>query len=552
MSDSLKNTVLRFAIVFVMIALLFIVVFVRIVAIQTVQRDRWESLVDKRESNYKTIKAIRGNIFDCEGRLLASSVPQYSIYMDTRVEALHMNKGELFWSHVDSIAEGLSKIVKDQTKEDYRDQIVKAYRDNKNIRLSNERISYTQLKEIKQLPLIRRGVYKSGFHAEDLNLRVKPFKSLSSRAIGNIYLASGEAKSGLELRFDSYLRGEDGMSVRDKVAGSWQNVPIREAVNGCDLYTTFDANLMDICETALRKRLEYTKADWGCVVMMDVQTGEIKAMSNLDRRADGNYSEVANHAVIRMEPGSTFKTISLMAVLDDGKIDMTDSIEVEKDGWVYYGAKHTDAHPNDTVYSIRQALAVSSNIAVAKIVTIGYDGRAKKFVNKLQILMFYNGIANDGKMIAPLIVREIRKGGKTVEKFESSVIKSSMCDSETLKGIRECLHDVVWDNELGTASINPWGTRKAQSPLVAIAGKTGTAQILEQGYSNRRHRMSFVGYFPEENPQYSCICVIHGPQWPYDAGLDCGTVVRQIAEKTMAYAGEYVIKNGELVMVVKD
>ncbi len=596
MSDSLKNTVLRFAIVFVMIALLFIVVFVRIVAIQTVQRDRWESLVDKRESNYKTIKAIRGNIFDCEGRLLASSVPQYSIYMDTRVEALHMNKGELFWSHVDSIAEGLSKIVKDQTKEDYRDQIVKAYRDNKNIRLSNERISYTQLKEIKQLPLIRRGVYKSGFHAEDLNLRVKPFKSLSSRAIGNIYLASGEAKSGLELRFDSYLRGEDGMSVRDKVAGSWQNVPIREAVNGCDLYTTFDANLMDICETALRKRLEYTKADWGCVVMMDVQTGEIKAMSNLDRRADGNYSEVANHAVIRMEPGSTFKTISLMAVLDDGKIDMTDSIEVEKDGWVYYGAKHTDAHPNDTVYSIRQALAVSSNIALAKIVTKGYDGSAKKFVKKLrnmglcdsidytipgakqalinipndtvtiskmaygysielsplQILMFYNGIANDGKMIAPLIVREIRKGGKTVEKFESSVIKSSMCDSETLKGIRECLHDVVWDNELGTASINPWGTRKAQSPLVAIAGKTGTAQILEQGYSNRRHRMSFVGYFPEENPQYSCICVIHGPQWPYDAGLDCGTVVRQIAEKTMAYAGEYVIKNGELVMVVKD
>ena len=594
MSDNLKNTILRFAIVFAVIAMLFVVVFVRILTIQTVQRDRWESLVDKRESNYKTIRAIRGNIFDCSGRLLASSVPQYSIYMDTRVEALHLNGGELFWSHVDSIAEGVSRIVGDQTRNEYRAKIVKAYRERRNIRLSSEKISYTQLKEIKKLPLIRRGVYKSGFREEDLNLRVKPFKTLSSRAIGNIYLASGEAKSGLELRYDSYLRGEDGMSVRQKIAGGWQNVPIREAKNGCDIYTTFDANLMDICETALRKRLEHTRADWGCVILMDVHTGEIKAMSNLDRGSDEQYYEIANHAVIRMEPGSTFKTVSLMAALDDGKIDMDDSLRVYKEGWSYHGSKHTDAHPADTVYSIRQAMAVSSNIALAKIVTEGYDGSAKKFVKKLknmglcdsvdytipgakqalinvpndtvtiskmaygysvelsplQMLMFYNGIANDGKMITPLMVKEIRKNGKVVEEFESSVVKSSMCSASTLKGIRECLHDVVWNDTLGTASINPWGTRKAQSDLVAIAGKTGTAQILEKGYSNRRHRMSFVGYFPEDNPQYTCICVIHGPQWPYDAGMDCGSVVRQIAEKTMAYAGEYVIEDGRLVMVV--
>lgn len=596
MSENLRNTILRFAIVFVVIALLFVLVFVRIIAIQTVQRDRWESLVDKRESNYRTIRAIRGNIFDCDGRLLASSVPQYSIHMDTRVEALHLDGGELFWSHVDSIAEGLSRIVGDQTKEEYRSRMVNAYREGRNIRLSGERISYTQLKEIKALPLIRRGVYKSGFSAEDLNLRVKPFNSLSSRAIGNIYLASGEAKSGLELRYDSYLRGEDGMSVRQKIAGGWQNVPIKEAENGCDVYTTFDANLMDICETALRKRLDYTRADWGCVILMDVHTGEIKAMSNLDRGSDDYYYEVANHAVIRMEPGSTFKTVSLMAALDDGKISMEDSIEVERKGWWYHGAKHTDAHPNDTIYSIRQALAVSSNIALAKIVTEGYGGSAKKFVKKLknmglcdsvdytipgakqalihvpndtvtiskmaygysvelsplQMLMFYNGIANGGKMVSPLIVKEIRRNGKVVEEFESSVVNGSLCDSETLENIRLCLHDVVWDNDLGTASVSPWGVRKAQSELVSIAGKTGTAQVLEGGYKNTRHRMSFVGYFPEDDPQYSCICVIHGPKWPYDAGLDCGTVVRQIAEKTMAYAGEYVIKNGELVLVVKE
>ena len=594
MSENLKNTVLRFAIVFAVITLLFVVVFVRIVVLQTAQRDKWEGVVN-REDNYKPIKAIRGSIYDCEGRLLASSVPQYRIFMDTRVEALHMDKGDLFWDHVDSIANGLSRIVGDQTKEAYRKRMVDAYRRGKIVRLTNERISYTQLKEIKRLPLVCRGLYKSGFYAEDLNLRVKPFNSLGSRAIGNIYAASGEAKSGLEMRFDSYLRGEDGMSVRQKIAGGWQNVPIREAVNGCDVYTTFDANLMDICETALRERLELRDAEWGCVVLMDVQTGEIKAMSNLDRAKDGSgYYEMANHAVVRMEPGSTFKTISLMAALDDGKVKMKDTIRVEHDGWWYHGAKHMDAHPSDTVYTIRQAMAVSSNIALAKIVTDGYNGSAKKFVKKLrnmglcdsvdftipganqalinvpndtvtiskmaygysvelsplQILMFYNGIANDGKMISPLFVKEIRKDGKAIEEFESTVIKGSMCDDSTLEGVRECLHDVVWDNELGTASVNPWGTRKAQSNLVTIAGKTGTAQVLERGYHNTRHRMSFVGYFPEEHPQYSCICVIHAPKWPYDSGLDCGGVVRQVAEKTMAYAGEYVYKKKEKVLIV--
>lgn len=594
MSENLKNTVLRFAIVFAVITLLFVVVFVRIIVLQTAQRDKWEGVVN-REDNYKPIKAIRGSIYDCEGRLLASSVPQYRIFMDTRVEALHMDKGDLFWDHVDSIANGLSRIVGDQTKEEYRKRMVDAYRRGKIVRLTNERISYTQLKEIKRLPLVCRGLYKSGFYAEDLNLRVKPFNSLGSRAIGNIYAASGEAKSGLEMRFDSYLRGEDGMSVRQKIAGGWQNVPIREAVNGCDVYTTFDANLMDICETALRERLELRDAEWGCVVLMDVQTGEIKAMSNLDRAKDGSgYYEMANHAVVRMEPGSTFKTISLMAALDDGKVKMKDTIRVEHDGWWYHGAKHMDAHPSDTVYTIRQAMAVSSNIALAKIVTDGYNGSAKKFVKKLrnmglcdsvdftipganqalinvpndtvtiskmaygysvelsplQILMFYNGIANDGKMISPLFVKEICKDGKTIEEFESTVIKGSMCDDSTLEGVRECLHDVVWDNELGTASVNPWGTRKAQSNLVTIAGKTGTAQVLERGYHNTRHRISFVGYFPEEHPQYSCICVIHAPKWPYDSGLDCGGVVRQVAEKTMAYAGEYVYKKKEKVLIV--
>ena len=602
MSENVKHTVLRFAIVFGVILLFFGVVFARIISLQTVHRSELEAMVADRDSVYKTIKAVRGNIFDCEGRLLASSVPQYSIYMDTRVEALHMNKGKLFYEYVDSIAYGLSRIVGDQTPEEYRNKIVKAYRgktrSERDIRLTTKRISYTQLKEIKQLPLIRRGVYKSGFYAVDLNLRVKPFNSLGSRTIGGIYAESGKGNAGLEKRFDDYLQGEDGLAIRERMANQWQYIPIREEKHGCDVYTTLDANLMDICESNLRARLEHTQADWGCVVLMEVATGEIKAMCNLDRGSDHQYYEIANHAVIRMEPGSTFKTIAMMAALDDGKFNIDDTLRVWKDGWNYHGATHRDAHPADTVYTLRQALAVSSNIALARMITDGYNGSAKKFVNKLkrmglcdsidyiipgahqprinipkdtvtisrmaygysvelsplQVLTFYNGIANDGRMISPVLVTEVKDGKTTIESFETQTIKSNLCSKQTLEDIRASLLDVVWDNDLGTAAMNKWRQRKAQSDLVKIAGKTGTAQVMENGkYFNNKHRMSFVGYFPADAPRYSCICVIHAPRnkGAYDSGLDCGSVVRKIAEKTMVYTSEYRIEDKQLVMMAK-
>ncbi len=603
MSENVKHTVLRFAIVFGVILLLFGIVFARIISLQTVHRSELEAMVADRDSVYRPIKAVRGNIFDCEGRLLASSVPQYSIHMDTRVEALHMNQGKLFYEYVDSIAYGLSRIVGDQTPEEYRAIIVKAYRGKtrreRNIRLTPKRISYTQLKEIKQLPLIRRGVYKSGFYAVDLNLRVKPFNSLGSRTIGGIYAESGKGNAGLEKRFDDYLQGEDGLAIRERMANQWQYIPIREEKHGCDVYTTLDANLMDICESNLRARLEHTQADWGCVILMEVATGEIKAMCNLDRGSDLQYYEIANHAVVRMEPGSTFKTIAMMAALDDGKFNIDDTLRVWKDGWYYHGATHRDAHPADTVYTMRQALAVSSNIALARMITDGYNGSAKKFVNKLkrmglcdsidyiipgahqprinipkdtvtisrmaygysvelsplQILTFYNGIANGGRMISPILVTEVKDGKTTIESFETQTIRSSLCSKNTLENIRASLLDVVWDNDLGTAAMNKWRQRKAQSDLVKIAGKTGTAQVMENGkYFNNKHRMSFVGYFPADAPRYSCICVIHAPRnkGAYDSGLDCGSVVRKIAEKTMVYTSEYRIEDKQLVMKAKE
>lgn len=604
MSDKQKNMVTRFAVIFGLIAFGFLCVLAKIIVIQTFERDKWMKIAEQQEKANLVIEPHRGNILDANGNLLAGSLPQYYIHMDTRVEALHQKGGQLFYEYVDSIAEGLSSIIGDESPAVYRQRMIRAFNGKRYkdccIRLSRTRVNYIQKKQIEKLPLIKRGLYKSGVYFEEQNRRTKPYGSLASRTIGNIYGQEERGNSGLEKRFETYLHGKEGVSTRQRVAGRWQNVPVKEAENGCDVITTLDANLLDICETALRARLDRTQADWGCCILMETHSGEVKAVCNLDRTAEGNYYEAANHAVTRVEPGSTFKTIALMAAMDDGKVNLYDTISVTRKPWIYQGLKHTDAHPNDTVYTVRSALAISSNIALAKIITESYEKKASKFVKKLdemgitdsvyceipgasnplirvpkdaatlakmsygysvelspmQIIMFYNGIANDGKMIRPFLVKEIQKNGHTIERFETSTVKANLCKRSTLEDIKLALHDVVWDDSLaGTASVVK-GTRirKAQSSLVHIAGKTGTAQISENGrYYSNRHRMTFVGYFPEEDPQYTCLCMIHHPRnaGGYDAGLDCGIVVRQIAEKTMATTGYTIYKKGDKKFVKK-
>lgn len=606
MSDNQRNTILRFAAIFLLITAGFVAVIVKIVVIQTKERDQWLNIATQQVKTDQPIAATRGNILDCEGRLLASSMPQYYVKMDTRVEALHLGGDTLFYKYVDSIADGMSRIVGDRSNEEYKRIMVNAFKSkNKKERvihkLSKRRITYTEMKEIKQLPLVRRGVYKSGIEFENQHRRVKPFGSLASRTIGSIYGEGGYGNAGLEKGFDKELAGKDGVSTRQRIGGRWENVTVEEEEDGLDVVTTLNTDLQDIVETTLRERLQATSADWGCCILMETKNGHIKAISNLDRNPDGSYSETMNHAVTRVEPGSTFKTIALMAALDDGKIGLYDTIKVHREGWMYLGkSKHTDSHPKDTMYTVRSALAISSNIALAKIITKAYDGNAEPFVRKLekmnlrdsfyseipgadgpriqipndavtiskmaygysvelspmQILAFYNGIANNGKMVRPMLVSALQQDGMTVKEFKTETIKAQMCKKSTLSDIRECLHDVVWDNNLGTASVRKWAGKivayKAQSELVHIAGKTGTAQLFipGRGYSGRNHRMTFVGYFPEEAPQYTCICMIENPKnYPlYDAGYDCGNVVRAIAEKTIAYSDCYGIDDGNLVL----
>ena len=592
MSDNQQNMILRFAVVFLLIFAGFIAVMVKIVLIQTKERDQWLRIAEGQVKTNQPIQATRGNILDCEGRLLASSMPQYYVYMDTRVEALHVRNGQLFHQEIDTLARDLAAIVGELTPAEYKARITRAYlRGEKRLRVCDHRINYLQRQALEQNRLIRRGKYKSGFMFDDQHRRIKPYGQLASRTIGGIYGEDGVGNAGLEKGFDAQLRGEDGLSSIQRIGGRNESVTEREAVDGKDILTTIDANLQDIVENALYNKLQERNAQWGCCMLMETQTGYIRAIANLDRTAEGNYYEMINHAVQRVEPGSTFKTIALVAALDDGKVKINDTVTVSRHPWQYFSVKHTDAHPMDTLLTVRSALAVSSNIALAKIITRCYEGSAKKFVRKIekmglmdsvyceipgadkvridvprdtvtlskmsygysvelspmQLLMFYNAIANGGKMMRPMLVTAILQNGEVEERFRPETVKSSICGDRTLRDIQGALHDVVWDDHLGTAARKPW-SRKAQSELVHIAGKTGTAQLIVNGrYTSGRHRMTFIGYFPEENPQYTCICMIEDPRpaGTYDAGMDCGSTVRMIAEKTMAYTGCYIYENGE-------
>ncbi|MBR1808414.1 MAG: transpeptidase family protein [Paludibacteraceae bacterium] len=604
MNDNQKKAVIRFAAVFLLIAAGFVAVLVKIAITQTVERDDLMKIAARQKSKDYAIEPNRGNIYDCTGRLLAGSAPSYRIYMDTRVQALHENKGKLFNTYIDSVSTALSEFFADRTAQEYKRYLQQGYNTgNGRLRLYPKQLTYSEMKAVQQMPLFNKGKLKSGLIIESNYQRIKPFGSLASRSIGNIFGNNGKGISGLEMAYDEVLRGKEGEMGTHTVEGYTISQVNREAVDGMDIVTTLDANLQDIVESNLRSTLASLDADWGCCILMETHTGEVKAISNLGKH-DDVYVEDKNYAVTKVEPGSTFKTYALMAALDDGKTSLDDTLSTNNGHWVYTDPKRpiSDAHRYNHPITVKQALAASSNVALAKIVTHAYEKKAEKFVSKLDkmgvrdsipfdipgtnlpyievpkdgetlarmafgyyvelppvySLMFYNAIANNGKMIRPFMVKEIQQNGETVKRFSTSTIASSVCKSSTLRDIRSCLEAVVWDNDYGTASISPWGQKKAQSDIVHIAGKTGTARILENGkYSSRYHRIAFCGYFPMEDPKYTCICVIHKPRNPYDAGMNCGGTVRRIAEKTMAYSGsvhvsnKYVSKDSLLLPPVK-
>lgn len=619
MGEKQTHTVLRFATVFLLVTVGFVTVLVKIVLLQTKEREHWLNYANRRVKNEQPIPPRRGQILDCQGRVLASSIPTYDLYMNPT--DAHKRKGEdtLFLHHVDELAAALSEVLGLPTDsgyypsaDDYKNHLMRQYEQQSvraKINLQNRYITYTERQELEQrCYLLQQTSGRSGLSFEAKERRIKPYHELAGRTIGDIYASSGEGYSGIEAAYEKTLGGIPGVGIRQRVGNRWTTVAIEPAVNGQDIVTTLDADLQDIVEGELLRTMQRTQGDWGCCAIMEVKTGKVRAIANLGRTSSGDYVENDNYAFNRYDPGSTFKTIAMLACLNTGRVSTKDTVSVTSKPW-YYVTKNgrrangiIDTHKMNGIITYHQALVSSSNIGLAKMVTRTFDGNTQDFINAIdrlglrralqwdvwraqnaliempskgdevtiarmsygysvelspmQIMMFYNGLANGGKMLRPNLIERIEQNGTVLRRIEPEVVCEQLCSPEVLHSIHAALHDVVWDDKHGTASCfnhNP----KAQSAYVSIAGKTGTAQLYVKGengkmtYTSTKHRISFVGYFPDDNPAYTCICVVHHPkQVGADSGADCGGTVRRIAEQVIALKGRYILQNGELKLSI--
>lgn len=580
-----KEIVWRVGVVYAFMLILGLVILAKVLYLQIIEGNKWKEKAQSLTLKDITIESNRGDILAHDGRLLASSVPYYEIRMDTRSSGLD---SYTFNHKIDSLALCMSRLFGDKSPSAYRNEIVKARRNGERFHLIKRRVNYIQLKQMKKFPIFRLGANKGGFIPVQTNLRIQPHVSLASRTIGYISQSERGNVVGIEGAFDEQLRGVKGIRLMQKLQGNvWMPVNDGNEVepkDGMDVLTTIDVNIQDVAESALRRQLSKNEAHHGTAILMEVKTGEIRAIANLERNSAGEYKETYNYAIGEStEPGSTFKLASMIAALEDGYVDLDDTINTGKGEVTYYDKKLTDTKEGGYgVLTVKEIFELSSNVGISKIITRNYKGKEAKFINRLyrmnlneklgidikgegkpeikfpgdklwsgvslpmmsigyevrmtplQILSLYNAVANNGRMVRPKLVKSIMYHGNVVETFDTEIINSSICSRSTLKKVRSMLEGVV---ENGTASNLKNNTYK-------IAGKTGTAQIANRklGYTDRSkisYQASFVGYFPADNPRYSCIVVVNSPSRDvYYGNIVAGPVFKEIADKVYATSFE--------------
>lgn len=555
--------------------------------IATVKRDYWMKVASRLKKDSVDVKPIRGNILSCDGRLMASSLPEYKLYMDFMAGG--EKKDSLWTKKVDSICIGLHEIFPEKSAAEFKQHLEQGRKKkSQNWAIWPKRVSYNVYAQVKKLPVFNLPPYKGGFHVQSFNARQRPFGSLAQRTVGDMFGAKDTARCGLELSFDSILRGRMGLISRQKVMNKYLSIVMREPVDGADIVTTIDVNMQDLAERALIRELkkEEVNGDVGVAIVMEVKTGDVKAIVNMSKGADGEYHESKNSAVSDLlEPGSVFKTASIMVALDDGVVDTTYTVDTGNGIWEMYGAKMRDHNWHKGGYQVLtlpQTLERSSNIGISRIIDKYYSKNPEKFVQgidrlglrtdlqlplvgaaaprirmpkknergqyvnwsktalpwmsigyetqipPISTLTFYNAIANNGVMVRPRFVKSVMKDGEVIREFPTEVIKPSICKEKTLREIQTILEHVV-SQGLG---------KKAGSKLFKVAGKTGTAQISKGtgGYKSGRmnYLLSFAGYFPADNPRYSCIVCIQKSGLPASGGGMSGVVFHEIAEGIMA------------------
>ena len=563
----------------------------------------WETVRERMAAEQRDIPAARGNIYSADGQLMVGSMPIYTICADFAVidrkdsvaeRKLRVWRDTTFVKEADSLCIGLSKLFPNRTAADFRKQLEQARINGKRIEAGQKgirrtitlanNVSYIKYREFLKLPYVRYGRMKSGFYGDEIPQRQKPYGNMAKRTLGSLMSTSDSAKNGIELAYDSILRGTNGKYHREKVRSYWMDKTDLEPVDGLDLITTIDVGMQDAAEKAIVKKLKEINGEIGVVVLMEVATGDVKAIVNMTRMPDGRYAEVKNNAITDLwEPGSTFKTASMMVALEDGVIKMDDYIETGNGQWMMHGRNMKDHNWRRGGYgriSIPEVLMYSSNVGVSRIIDDHYRQNPEKYVEGLyregvgvpfelpfpgagkpnvrrpkpdgsnwsktalpwmsigyetQIppiytLTFYNAIANNGRMVKPRFVREIQKEGQTVKEFPVEVIKERICSPHTLKDIRTILEMVV---------NHPKGLgRKAGCKQFKVCGKTGTAQVADEhgSYHNgtARYMVSFCGFYPSEAPKYSCIVCIKKSGLPASGGGQCGPVFSEIAQTVMA------------------
>ncbi len=568
----------RGGLVYIGIGVLAVALLVRILILQYVQHGKWADMSEKYVFKTGELQANRGDILTSDGRLLASSVPYYTIYMDTRSSGMASST----WSNgIAGLSAGLSKYLGERSAAGWRTAITEARRKGDRYFLIHKKVNYETLKRLKELPIFREGQFRGGMVAQAENRRILPNSDLASRTIGYLNLGDGN-EVGVEGAFDADLAGKNGVAMKQRLTGGdWINVEGPNTVDsrdGNDVVTTLDLDLQDVATTALLNQLRRNGADHGCAVLMEVSTGNVKAIANLGLQNDGDYRETYNYAIGEStEPGSTFKLASLMAALEDGVIDTGDMVDTGEGVVKYYNHTIRDTKEHGRI-NVKQVFEESSNVGTAKLIYENYKDHPKDFVNRLyamrlnksldiqlkgegdpiirypgdklwsglslammshgyevqltplQILTFYNAVANDGKMVRPLFVSAIMRNGRVIKSYDPEIIINSIASRSTIRKAKKMMEGVV---ENGTAM-------NLKNTNYKIAGKTGTAQIAKDkgGYRTGQrmsYSASFVGYFPAENPLYSCIVVVNSPSnGVYFGNIVAGTVFKEISDKVYA------------------
>lgn len=573
-----KSIMTRYSLITLVIALIGVAIIVKAAIIMFAERDYWHAVADRFKKENVIVKPNRGNIISSDGKLMASSLPEYHIYMDFLAGG--QKKDTMMMNHLNEICEGLHKIFPDKSVNEFKQHLLKGRKKkSRNYLIYPKRISYIQYKEAKRLPVFNLNKYKGGFHEQAFNQRKQPFGSLATRTLGRVYAAKDSAVNGLELSFDSILKGQNGITHRQKVMNKYLNIVDIPPVDGCDIITTIDVGMQDIAEKALVDMLKEIDGRVGVALLMEVSTGEVKAIVNMTKCSDGVYREIKNNAISdMMEPGSVFKTAALMVGIEDGVISPDDGVDTGNGVMMMHGRPMKDHNWRRGGYqylTLPQILMYSSNIGVSYLIDKHYFNNPDKFVDgiyriginqplhlqipgegvpnirrprdgrwsktalawmsigyetqipPMNVLTFYNAIANNGVMVRPKFVKAVVKNGEVIKEYPTEVINPSICSPRTLKLIQEMLELVV-SKGLG---------KSAGSKQFHVSGKTGTAQVSQgaKGYKSGsvNYLLSFAGYFPSEAPQYSCMVAIQKSGTPASSGWSA-KVFSKIAERVYA------------------